>query len=150
MSKARFIFNMSNKTVGPRTSETDKYPLTYPLIDDETANAVVKGVVTGDAVAEAIRKGIMSKPGFNWEDFDKRRQAEKKLLNMSQHDMIPMSEKEGANAEPDKPEEVATLASLGLGNAAKAEAKPKATAAPKKETHAKFSTSAVDSALGNY
>ena len=128
MSKARFVFIMGSKTVGHRTSETDKYPLSYPLIDDETASAIDKGKVSGDEVAEAITKGIMSKPGFNWEDFDKRRQAEKKLLNVSQHDMRPVGDNE-VGAEPDKPEDVVSLASLGLvASGTKAAAKKQAAA----------------------
>ena len=143
--KARFVFIMSSKTVGFRTTETDKYPLSYPLIDDLTAMAIDKGTVSGEAVAEAITKNIMSKPGFSWEDFDKRRQAEKKLLNVSQHDMTLVGD-EDASEEADKPEDVVTLDTLGLGggepNGATAEAKP---AAGKKATAAK---SAIADALG--
>ena len=145
MSKARFVFIMSSKTVGFRTSETDKYPLSYPLIDDETASAIDKGRVSGDAVAEAITKGIMSKPGFSWEDFDRRRQAEKKLLNVSQHDMRPVGDNEGENAEPDKPEDVVSLASLGLGGSEPKSAAAEAKPAAKKPSAAK---SAVADALG--
>ena len=145
-SKAKYVINSNDGTVSWRTSETDKYPLTYPLIDDETAKAVDSGRISGMVVVEAIKKGIMSEPGFNWEEYDKRRQAEKRGLNVSQHDMIPIGDEQEKEAESDKPEKVVTLASLGLGDAAKGEAKPKAAAAPK----AKSASSAVADALGNY
>lgn len=150
MSKARFVFIMGNKTVGFRTPETDKYPLSYPLIDDETASVIDKGLVSGDAVAEAITKGIMSKPGFNWEDFDKRRQAEKKLLNVSQHDMAVVGDKADNSTKGDEPEDVVSLASLGLAkpksasNSAPADVQASAKPASRKSE----AKSSIDAALG--
>ena len=94
-SKARYVINMETGSHGFRTSETDALPLTFRLIDDKTCKALCRGEIKGKDVVEAIRKQMMSAEGFSWEEFDRRRQAEKQRMNVSQHDMVPVGESVG-------------------------------------------------------
>lgn len=150
-SKARFVFNRSNRTVGFRTSETDKLPNTYVLIDDATANAVVDGQITGDQLEDAIARNIMSKPGFSWEEYSRRRQAEDRLLNVSKYDMRPAGNGADASADPEKNDDVVSLAGLGLSAEAKRQASARSssggakTAPPAEKPTGK---SSIDAALG--
>lgn len=132
--KARYVLNMSTGTWGYRTEMTDRLPLTFRLIDDETCKALVDGRITSNQVIEAIKRDIMSKPGFSWEEFDRQRQAEKLKLNISQHDMVPIGDGEQKDDEPSVPEDVVSLADV-LGGEKKAKgssapAAPEAQAAP--------------------
>lgn len=123
--KARYVLNMSTGTWGFRTEMTDRLPLTFRLIDDETCKALVDGRITSQQVIEAIKRDIMSRPGFSWEDFDRQRQAEKLKLNISQHDMVPIGDGEQKDDEPSGPEDVVSLADV-LGD----EKKAKGSSAP--------------------
>ena len=114
-SKARYVINMETGSHGFRTSETDALPLTFRLIDDKTCKALCRGEIKGKDVVEAIRKQMMSAEGFSWEEFDRRRQAEKQRMNVSQHDMVPVGESAEKDAEPEQKEDVFSLESLGLG-----------------------------------
>ena len=149
MTKAKFIINMEDGTVGFRTDMSDQLPLTFHLIDDATAVAIEKGKVKASDVIEAIKKGFMSKPDFSWDEWDKKRRKEKDLRNVSQRDMRPVgAADDGKPAEPEKPEDVATLDSLGLGGAPAAA--PTGEAAASKPSPKKSATkSAIDAALGN-
>ncbi len=132
--KARYVINMSTGTWGFRTEMTDRLPLTFRLIDDETCKALVDGRITSQQVIEAIKRDIMSRPDFSWEEFDRQRQAEKLKLNISQHDMVPIGNDEQKDDEPSGPENVISLADV-LGDKKKAKgssvpAVPEAQAAP--------------------
>lgn len=107
--KARYVINMNTGTWGFRTEMTDRLPLTFRLIDDETCKALVDGRITSSRVIEAIKKNIMSKPDFSWDEYDRQRQAEKLKLNISQHDMVPIGDEERKEEQPDVPEDVVKL-----------------------------------------
>lgn len=129
--KARFVINMSTGAWGPRTEMTDRLPLTFRLIDDETCKALVDGRITSQQVIEAIKRDIMSRPDFSWEGFDRQRQAEKLKLNISQHDMVPIGDDGQKDDEPSGPEDVVSLADvLGGEKKAKGSSAPPASAAP--------------------
>lgn len=142
-NRARFVINMNTGAHGPRTDETDKYPLTFKFIDDETCKALATKKITGMQVVEAIKKKMLSRPDFSWEEYDRRRQAEKTRMNVSQHDMVPVGDDTEKEEEQSTPEDVVTLSSLGIGTApaaagSGASGKP---AQPKR-------TSKIDDALG--
>lgn len=110
--KARYVINMNTGAWGFRTEMTDRLPLTFRLIDDETCKALVDGRITSKQVIEAIKKEIMSKPDFSWEEFDRQRQTEKLKLNISQHDMVPIGEEAQKEEIPDAPENVVKLSDV--------------------------------------
>ena len=124
--KARFVINIMTGAHGPRTAETDKLPLTFRLIDDATCKALATEEIKPSQVVEAIKKAMMSKHDFSWEEYDRRRQEEKMRMNVSQHEMVPVGtdSKDGAEGDaPDAPEDVVSLSSLGIGKNASAPAK---------------------------
>ena len=110
--KARYVINMNTGAWGFRTEMTDRLPLTFRLIDDETCKALVDGRITSKQVIEAVKKEIMCKPDFSWEEFDRQRQAEKLKLNISQHDMVPIGEESQKEEIPDAPENVVKLSDV--------------------------------------
>lgn len=110
--KARYVINMNTGAWGFRTEMTDRLPLTFRLIDDETCKALVDGRITSKQVIEAVKKEIMGKPDFSWEEFDRQRQAEKLKLNISQHDMVPIGEEAQKEEIPDAPENVVKLSDV--------------------------------------
>lgn len=110
--KARYVINMNTGAWGFRTEMTDRLPLTFRLIDDETCKALVDGRITSKQVIEAVKKEIMSKPDFSWEEFDRQRQADKLKLNISQHDMVPIGEEAQKEEIPDAPENVVKLSDV--------------------------------------
>ena len=149
-TKARFVINMNTGSHGFRTAETDALPLTFRLIDDDVCKALCQGRISGMQVVEALKKDMMSQPGFSWEKFDRQRQAEKQRMNVSQHDMVPVGDDSEKDGEPEVVEDIASLSSLGLGTAGAP--KPQTSDAPaKKDADAAkkpSGRSAIDAALG--
>ena len=143
--KARYVLNMNTGTWGFRTEMTDRLPLTFRLIDDETCKALVDGRITSQQVIEAIKRDIMSRSGFSWEDFDRQRQAEKLKLNISHHDMVPIGSDEQKDDEPSGPEEVVSLSDV-IGDTEKANGSgvDAAPAAPAEPAHAKTQKTKVN------
>lgn len=152
----RFVINMATGSHGFRTEITDTLPVTFKIISDATCDALCKGKVKGSEVVAAIKKGFMSKPDFDWEEFDRRRQIEKQQMNVSQHDMVPVGDDTEVVDEPKSTLEVYTLEGLGLADspagAKKTVTKTKSTKTEKTENAEKPETpsSAIDDALGEY
>lgn len=123
--RARFVINMVTGAHGPRTAATDELPLTFKLIDDATCKALATGEITGMQVVEAVKKDMMSKPDFSWEEYDRRRQAEKLRMNVSQHEMVPatVGDEKGETAEVS--EEVISLDSINVSAAGASKKPPK-------------------------
>lgn len=108
----RFCVNVEDGSVLFRSHVTDSYPILFRQIDDEMAKMISEGKVTGKQIAEAAIRKDMSQPGFDYQEYDKRRQAEKKSRCMSQREMIPVSENPVDVNEEAKPETTLTLADL--------------------------------------
>lgn len=146
----RFVINMATGSHGFRTEITDTLPVTFKIISDATCDALCKGKVKGSEVVAAIKKGFMSKPDFDWEEYDRRRQIEKQHMNVSQHDMVPVGDETEVVDEPKSTLEVYTLEGLGLADSPaetkKVTKKPTQAKVEKTET----SSSAIADALGEY
>ena len=145
----RFVINMATGSHGFRTEITDTLPITFKMITDATCEALCKGKVKGSEVVAAIKKGFMSKPDFDWEEYDRRRQFEKQLMNVSQHDMVPVGDENEVEDEPKTTLEVYSLDELGLGGAPVEPKKTKKTTQAKAEK-VEAASSAIDDALGEY
>lgn len=89
---SHFVLNINSCVVCPRTSATDENPIIFRRIDDETARMIDSGKVKASVVIEALEKKERSASDFNWKEYDKKRQAAEKALNVSQRDMIPVSD----------------------------------------------------------
>lgn len=113
-SKIRFVLNINSGTVSSRTSETDKNPIIFRMIDDATASAIVKKEVSVDVVIEAINRKEYGKPGFSWKEYEAKRRAAEDLLNVSQREMIPVTDDPKLKSEERQinPDDVVTLADI--------------------------------------
>ena len=135
---ANYVINIESGVVMHRNPATNANSFIFRLIDDETARAVADKEITAAAVIEAITKADHSKEGFSWKEYDDRRRAAIKQLNMSERNMIPVNGDEAnKNAgEDEKVEEVTTLADIKPQKAAKVKAekveKVEKVAEPKK------------------
>ena len=122
---SRFAINIDDGRVVYRTTATDALDVLYKKIDDETADAIIKGKIPAMVVVNAIMSHEYHLGTFNWKEYEKKR----KLLNMRQADV----EIEDQDEEPeeklkeDKPGEVMTLDQI---RASGATAVPGAVAAP--------------------
>lgn len=130
MNKARFVINLETGVVGFRTDETDKLPIIFKLIDDNTANAIVSGEVSRDKVISSIKGKFMSEPEFSWQDYDRQRQAAKAIMNISQRDMTIVAEKK----EWEKQTEVKDEDVFSIGEIATSETKKKDTSKKNNKT----------------
>ena len=116
--RARFVFNIETGLVGFRTNATDQLPVIFKLLDDETAAAIERGEVKVSDVQEAIMKAEMSRSGFSWKEYDKKRTKAKELLNMSQRDMVPVNEEQPSEEQAaEQNEEVLSLKDISSGEA---------------------------------
>jgi hypothetical protein len=143
----QYVINMTTGAHGLRTEVTDTLPLTFKIIDDATCRALCRGTVKGSQVVEAIKRKFMTKPDFSWEDYDRRRQEEKLRMNVSQHDMVPVTTKDDEGERENTTSEVFSLESLGLALSGAAKDKPSGGTPTKKASGKKLD---IDEALGEY
>ena len=114
--KIRYVININTAVVCFRTSATDENPIIFRKIDDDTANSILHNKVKASDVIEALMKHEASKDGFSWREYDRKRQAAEKLLNVSQREMVPVND-DAVNAEDggdEGSEDVVSLKDLGL------------------------------------
>jgi hypothetical protein len=146
----RFVINMATGSHGFRTEITDTLPVTFKIISDATCDALCKGKVKGSEVVAAIKKGFMSKPDFDWEAYDRRRQIEKQHMNVSQHDMVPVGDDTEVVDEPKPTLETYSLESLGLADSPVDTKKGARKPTQSKEEKTETPSSAIADALGEY
>jgi hypothetical protein len=146
----RFVINMATGSHGFRTEITDTLPVTFKIISDATCDALCKGKVKGSEVVAAIKKGFMSKPDFDWEEYDRRRQIEKQHMNVSQHDMVPVGDETEVVDEPKSTLEVYTLEGLGLADSSVETKKGSKKLTQAKVEKTETPSSAIADALGEY
>lgn len=114
-TRASYVINITTGVVTGRTSATDRNPMIFRLIDDETARAIIDKKVTAWQIVGAIDKNDRSAKDFNFRDYNKRMAAAEKALNVSQRDMVPLQGDPSVAVEEEKPDEgVLTLSALGL------------------------------------
>lgn len=131
MMRANFVVNIETETLLYRTDETDKLPVIYRKIDDETAKAIISGEIAVKTVVDAIENAEMKSPTFNWREYDAKRRAAKKMLNVSEKNMVPVSEAPVNTRKEDSPTEVVTLKDI-IGEPAGGAESPKPVTAEDK------------------
>lgn len=131
--KNRYVINIDNGTVNVRTSAHAENPLLFRPIDEETARAINDGGVKADDVIEAIERIERGKSDFSWKEYDRKRHAAEKLLNVSRREMVPEDTDPDMVQDNDKADEATiSLADLGLAGKPKdGGEKPKRTRAEK-------------------
>lgn len=116
-TRASYVINITTGVVTGRTSATDRNPMIFRLIDDETARAIIDKKVTAWQIVGAIDKNDRSAKDFNFRYYNKRMAAAEKALNVSQRDMVPLQGDPSVAVEEEKPDEgVLTLSALGLSS----------------------------------
>lgn len=116
----KYVLNINNCTVTPRTQFTDANPIIFRKIDDETATAIVRGKVRAIDVIEAIEKKERAAADFNWREYDAKRRAAEKQLNVSSREMIPVNDDQAGAGEGGGDTgsgDVITMKDLGMGGA---------------------------------
>ena len=116
----KYVLNINNCTVTPRTQFTDANPIIFRKIDDETATAIVRGKVRAIDVIEAIEKKERAAADFNWREYDAKRRAAEKQLNVSSREMIPVNDDQAGAGEGGGDAgsgDVITMKDLGMGGA---------------------------------
>lgn len=131
--KTRYVINIDNGTVSVRTSAHAENPFMFRPIDRETATAIGEGRIKSADVIEAIEKIERNKPGFNWKEYDRRRHAAERILNVSRREMIPETNDPDMVLDNEKADrEEFSLSSLGLAEKPKSDADEKAKKVCKK------------------
>mgnify|MGYP004631840389 CR=1 FL=1 len=118
-----YVLNINSGAVCVQTSATAQNPIIFRRIDEETAQMIVRGQVKAEAVVEAIDRRERSAPDFSWREYDARRRAAEKALNVSRREMVPVSDdpNEAGETPAAEAQEVVSAKDLGLvaGKAAK-------------------------------
>ena len=136
--QCQYVLNINSGTVTLRTPATDDNPVIFRKIDDETATMIVRGKIKAFDVVEAIEKHERNSPDFSWREYDKKRRAAEKLLNVSRREMTPVSDDPNENGDQggqEGDEDVVSLKELGIAGEEPAAKKPKKekAAKPKEE-----------------